>query len=89
MTDVLLRITFADGGSRSKMLRSLEPSFARADIPLALLLFNCGVDAGQLAFAVVYLLFIQPLSKLRGRCPSNVRLMPSVPLLHSDLCRDA
>jgi hydrogenase/urease accessory protein HupE len=47
-----------------------------AEIPLALLLFNCGVEVGQLSFVVVYLLFIQSLRTLEITWPALVEEIP-------------
>lgn len=48
----------------------------RADVPLALLLFNCGVEVGQLSFVVVYVLFIQSLRTLEIAWPTPLRRIP-------------
>jgi hydrogenase/urease accessory protein HupE len=39
------------------------------DIPSALLLFNCGVELGQLAFVIAFLAFIHSLRKLELTWP--------------------
>jgi hydrogenase/urease accessory protein HupE len=46
------------------------------DIPLALLLFNCGVEAGQLAFVSVYLLFIRSVRTLEIAWPMPLKRIP-------------
>jgi len=46
------------------------------DIPLALLLFNCGVEAGQIAFVVVYVLFIKSLLTLEIAWPVPLKRIP-------------
>jgi hypothetical protein len=46
------------------------------DIPLALFLFNCGVEAGQLSFVVVYVLFIQSLRTLEIAWPTPLKRIP-------------
>jgi len=46
------------------------------DVPLALLLFNCGVEIGQLAFVVIYILFIQSLRTLEITWPTPARRIP-------------
>jgi HupE / UreJ protein len=46
------------------------------DVPLALLLFNCGVEAGQLAFVLVYVLFVQSLRTLEIVWPVPLRRIP-------------
>jgi len=49
----------------------------RADVPLALLLFNCGVEVGQLSFVVVYVLFIQSLRTLEIEWPTPLKRIPA------------
>ena len=41
-----------------------------AEIPAALLLFNCGVELGQLAFVIAFLTLVQSLRQLELRWPS-------------------
>jgi hydrogenase/urease accessory protein HupE len=41
----------------------------RTDIPLALLLFNCGVELGQLAFVLAFLAFVHSLRDLELKWP--------------------
>jgi hydrogenase/urease accessory protein HupE len=47
-----------------------------ADVPLALLLFNCGVEVGQLSFVIIYVLFIQSLRTLEITWPMPLKLIP-------------
>jgi hydrogenase/urease accessory protein HupE len=47
-----------------------------ADVPVALLLFNCGVEVGQLSFVVVYFLFIQSLQTLEIAWPALLKRVP-------------
>jgi hydrogenase/urease accessory protein HupE len=47
------------------------------EIPLALLFFNLGVEAGQLAFVVAFLAFVQSLRSLEIRWPAWVRPVPA------------
>ncbi len=49
----------------------------RGDIPLALLLFNLGVEAGQLMFVAVTLLLLRSFGQLEIRWPLPVRMMPA------------
>jgi hydrogenase/urease accessory protein HupE len=45
-------------------------------IPLALLLFNCGVEAGQLSFVAIYVLFIHSLRTLEISWPVTLKRVP-------------
>ena len=47
-----------------------------ADVPLALLLFNCGVEAGQLSFVIVYVLFVHSLGTLEIAWSAPLRRVP-------------
>ena len=49
----------------------------RGDLPLALLLFNLGVEAGQLAFVAVILLLLQAFRLLEISWPRPIRALPS------------
>jgi hydrogenase/urease accessory protein HupE len=49
----------------------------QGDIPLALLLFNVGVEAGQLLFVAVTLLLVRSFRQLEVRWPQPVRIMPA------------
>ena len=49
----------------------------QADIPLALLLFNLGVEAGQLIFVAVTLLLVRSFGQLEINWPRSVRMMPA------------
>jgi hydrogenase/urease accessory protein HupE len=49
----------------------------RADIPAALLFFNLGVEAGQLAFVSLFLAFVASLRTLEIRWPAWVRPLPA------------
>ncbi len=49
----------------------------QADIPLALLLFNLGVEAGQLMFVALTLLLLRSFSQLEINWPRPVRMMPA------------
>jgi hydrogenase/urease accessory protein HupE len=48
-----------------------------ADIPLALLLFNVGVELGQLGFVIVFLGFVRSLATLEIRWPVWTRAIPA------------
>lgn len=47
-----------------------------ADVPLALLLFNCGVEVGQLTFVLIYVLFTQSLRTLEISWPAALKRIP-------------
>jgi hydrogenase/urease accessory protein HupE len=49
----------------------------QGDIPVALLLFNLGVEAGQLMFVAVTLLLLRSFGQLEIRWPLPVRMMPA------------
>jgi hypothetical protein len=49
----------------------------RADIPLALLMFNVGVEIGQLAFVALILLLVRAFKVLQVRWPRPVELAPA------------
>jgi hypothetical protein len=49
----------------------------RADIPLALLMFNVGVEIGQLAFVALILLLVRAFEVLQVRWPRPVELAPA------------
>ena len=49
----------------------------QADIPLALLLFNLGVEAGQLGFVALTLLLLRSFGQLEIHWPLPVRMMPA------------
>jgi hypothetical protein len=49
----------------------------QGDIPLALLMFNIGVEAGQLAFVAVILLLAHAFKALRVRLPHPLALAPA------------
>jgi hypothetical protein len=46
------------------------------DVPLALLLFNCGVEVGQLSFVAIYVLFIQSARTLEIAWPVPLKRIP-------------
>jgi hypothetical protein len=48
----------------------------QAEIPLALLLFNVGVEAGQLLFVALVLLLARSFRTLQVRWPRPVELLP-------------
>jgi hypothetical protein len=48
----------------------------KAEIPLALLMFNIGVEIGQLAFVILMLLAYRSLRVLEFRWPRGVELAP-------------
>jgi hydrogenase/urease accessory protein HupE len=48
----------------------------QGDVPLALFLFNCGVEAGQLTFVVVYVLFVRSLQTLEIAWPIPLKRIP-------------
>jgi hydrogenase/urease accessory protein HupE len=48
-----------------------------ADIPLALLLFNVGVELGQLGFVIVFIGFVRSLATLEIRWPDWTRAIPA------------
>jgi hydrogenase/urease accessory protein HupE len=47
------------------------------DIPLALLMFNIGVEAGQLSFVAVILLLVRAFKVLEVRWPQSVEMLPA------------
>lgn len=47
------------------------------DVPLALLMFNIGVELGQLGFVAVFLLFVHSLRTLAIRWPALLRPVPA------------
>ncbi|EPE97159.1 hypothetical protein RGCCGE502_16365 [Rhizobium grahamii CCGE 502] len=49
----------------------------QGDIPFALLMFNLGVEAGQLAFVGLILLMIAALKSIEIRLPRGLELMPA------------
>lgn len=49
----------------------------QGDIPVALLMFNLGVEAGQLAFVGLILLLIAALKSIEIRLPRGMELMPA------------
>lgn len=49
----------------------------QGDIPFALLMFNLGVEAGQLVFVGLILLLIAALKSIEIRLPRSVELMPA------------
>ncbi|MDQ0561516.1 hydrogenase/urease accessory protein HupE [Rhizobium mesoamericanum] len=49
----------------------------QGDIPFALLMFNLGVEAGQLAFVGLMLLLIAALKSIEIRLPRGMELMPA------------
>lgn len=49
----------------------------RAEIPLALLMFNLGVEIGQLAFVALVLLLARAFAVLRVRWPASMALAPA------------
>ncbi len=49
----------------------------QVDIPLALLLFNLGVEAGQLMFVALTLLLLRSFGQLEINWPRPVRMMPA------------
>jgi hypothetical protein len=49
---------------------------ARAEIPIALLLFNVGVEIGQISFVILILLIERSFRVLEIRWPSWVELVP-------------
>jgi hydrogenase/urease accessory protein HupE len=49
----------------------------QGDLPLALLLFNVGVEAGQLVFVTLILLLVRSFNLLQIRWPRPVRMMPA------------
>jgi hypothetical protein len=49
----------------------------QGDIPLALLLFNLGVEAGQLMFVALTLLLLRSFGQLEINWPRTVRMMPA------------
>ena len=49
----------------------------QADIPLALLMFNIGVEIGQLAFVVLILLMVRAFKVLEIRWPQPLELLPA------------
>lgn len=48
-----------------------------SDIPLALLLFNVGVELGQLGFVIVFICFVRSLATLEIRWPNWTRAIPA------------
>jgi hydrogenase/urease accessory protein HupE len=48
-----------------------------SDIPLALLLFNVGVELGQLGFVIVFIGFVRSLATLEIRWPNWTRAIPA------------
>lgn len=54
-----------------------EVGLPRKDIPLALLMFNLGVEAGQLAFVAVVLLLARAFKVLAVEWPAWARLLPA------------
>ena len=53
-----------------------EVGLPQHDIPLALLLFNLGVEAGQLAFVAVVLVLSAPLRRSWSSLPRRIELAP-------------
>jgi hydrogenase/urease accessory protein HupE len=49
----------------------------QGDIPFALLLFNLGVEVGQLAFVALFLLLIAALKSIEIRLPRGMELLPA------------
>lgn len=49
----------------------------RPEIPLALLMFNVGVEIGQLAFVALVLLMARAFTVLQVRCPAPLALAPA------------
>jgi hypothetical protein len=49
----------------------------RGDIPLALLMFNVGVEIGQLAFVALILLLVRAFKVLQVYWPRPVALLPA------------
>jgi HupE / UreJ protein len=49
----------------------------QAEMPVALLLFNLGVEAGQLLFVIVVLLFERAFRVLEVRLPRAVEALPA------------
>jgi hydrogenase/urease accessory protein HupE len=49
----------------------------QGDIPLALLMFNLGVEAGQLAFVALILLMVRAFKVLEVRWPQPMELLPA------------
>lgn len=49
----------------------------RTDVPLALLMFNIGVEAGQLAFVALILLMLKAFQHLDVRWPQRAGLLPA------------
>ncbi|MDI7922216.1 HupE/UreJ family protein [Ferirhizobium litorale] len=49
----------------------------QGDIPFALLMFNLGVEAGQLAFVGLFLLLIAALKSIEIRLPRGMELVPA------------
>jgi hydrogenase/urease accessory protein HupE len=49
----------------------------RADVPLALLLFNCGVEAGQLGFVLMYAMFVNAMRTLEIAWPARLKRVPA------------
>ena len=47
------------------------------EIPLALLMFNVGVEIGQLAFVALILLLVRAFKVLQVRWPRPVELLPA------------
>jgi len=54
-----------------------EVGLPRNDIPLALLMFNLGVEAGQLGFVAVVLLMMRAFKVLAIEWPARARLLPA------------
>ncbi len=54
-----------------------EVGLPRQDIPLALLMFNLGVEAGQLAFVAVVLLIVRAFKVLAIEWPAWARALPA------------
>jgi uncharacterized membrane protein YqjE len=49
----------------------------QAEIPLALLMFNVGVELGQLALVALVLLMARAFAVLRFRWPASMALLPA------------
>ena len=69
MTSAVHGIGFASGLT--------DVGLPRKDIPLALLMFNLGVEVGQLAFVAVVLLLVRAFKVLAIAWPAWARSLPA------------
>ncbi|MEE4109789.1 MAG: hypothetical protein V2I24_10595 [Halieaceae bacterium] len=78
ITDVFVRLARLDGSQASQVVRPTRPeAVLRGEIPLALAMFNVGVELGQLAFVILVLLSSRAVRILEFRWPRWAELGPA------------